>query len=68
MRPLKCILLIDDSDADIFLHRRVVQRLGCAETIVTASHGQAALDLLSRSKDGVFLQPELILPAAKLGV
>ena len=45
-KKLKCILLIDDNDADNELHQIAIDRLGCAENIQVAHDGQEALGLL----------------------
>lgn len=60
MTKLKTILLVDDYDADNFIHRLVVERYGCAEHIEVSRDGKQALDYLKSciEKDQPF--PELI--------
>ena len=45
-RKLKSILLIEDDPATNFLHARAIRSEDCAENIITAEHGEAALKLL----------------------
>ena len=57
MRPrLGTVLLIDDQEADNYLHRRTIERSGEATSIVVHDNGQAALDYL-----GAHDPPDLIL-------
>ncbi|MCA9717531.1 MAG: response regulator [Myxococcales bacterium] len=60
MKQLRCILLVDDDDADNYYHRRVIKKVGCAERVVTASHGGEALEFLTTAVDGRYPEPELI--------
>jgi len=61
MPKLREILLVDDSDADNYFHRRVINKMGCAEAITEKPHGQAAIDYLTTANDaGVYPQPELV--------
>ncbi len=46
MIRFKEILLIDDSEIDNFVHETVLQKMGIADTISTATNGQDALDYL----------------------
>ncbi|MCA9621230.1 MAG: response regulator [Myxococcales bacterium] len=46
MKKLREILLVDDNDADNYLHRIVIEELDCAETISEARDGTQALALL----------------------
>lgn len=53
------ILVIDDSPADVFLHRLVFSQLDLAEAVIDAEHGAAALELLrAAGPDGL---PRIIL-------
>ena len=53
---LREILLVDDSEADNYIHRRVIQKSGVVETVSVARNGQEALDHLAQSEQ----PPELI--------
>lgn len=60
MHKLKNILLVDDYEADNFIHRLVIDRYGCAENIDSVGNGQEALDYIqSRAEAGQPL-PEMI--------
>lgn len=55
---LREILLVDDSPSDQYLHRRLLERLDCADRITEAAHGRAALEHLQSSErppDLIFL-------------
>lgn len=55
------IMLVDDSDADNFIHTRVLKKADVAHNIIVKNSGQAALDYLSTLGDnGTFPAPELI--------
>lgn len=60
MAPLDLLLLVDDSEADIFLLRRVITKGNVAKTIQVAHHGQQAINLLSTPVDGEYLCPDII--------
>ncbi len=55
-RKLNCVLLIDDSEATNFVHKRIVDLSGFAEHSVTVPGGIEALDYINTSD----LTPELI--------
>lgn len=57
---IKCILLIDDNEADNFFSELVINELDCAEKVVAVQSGQAALDYLTKPLNGVYPQPTLI--------
>lgn len=46
-KKLNCILLIDDSEADNFLHKRVINKMNCAEKVLAIQSGEEALDFLN---------------------
>ncbi len=61
-QKLNKILLIDDSDADNFIHKRVIQKAGIAHEIIVKNSGEAALEYLStEAADGQYPTPELVL-------
>jgi CheY-like chemotaxis protein len=59
-KKLNCVILIDDDEPTNFLHRRVIERYGCAERIEVFQEAQLALDFLHTTENGVFVRPELI--------
>lgn len=62
MNKLRCVLLVDDHDADNFIHGRLIRRSGIAERIEVALHGAAAMEFLTTmGPDGTYPRPELIL-------
>ena len=54
------VLLIDDYEADNFLHRMVLEEMGCAETISEKNNGREALNYLTTEVDGQLPSPDLI--------
>ncbi len=60
MNKLKTVLLVDDYDADNFIHRLVVERYGCAEHIEVCRDGKQALDYLRGCIERDNTLPELI--------
>lgn len=58
---LRTVLLIDDCDADNFLHRRAIQRSGLVEEIVVQPDGEAGLAYLQSCADAGDAFPELVL-------
>ncbi|MEN8718987.1 MAG: response regulator, partial [Oceanococcaceae bacterium] len=60
MNTLKTVLLVDDYEADNFIHRLALERLGCVEQVIGCNDGREALDCLhDRDRVGQPL-PELI--------
>ena len=59
-KKLNSILLVDDDEATIYLHKTMIEIVDCAEKIVIAENGEEAIKLLSDKVDGEFLQPSLI--------
>ena len=61
MTLLQRILLIDDSEADNFLHSRIIQKSGITEEIVVKTGVLEALDYLStRLETGEFPAPQMV--------
>lgn len=54
------ILLIDDSRADNFLHKRVVESAGVAERVTICFGAREALDYLADKSSGRYPCPDLI--------
>ncbi len=59
-KQLNCILLIDDDEATNYIHKRVINEIGCAKKVVAVRSGQAALDFLNEQIDGSYSQLDLI--------
>jgi len=57
---LRSILLIDDNEADNFLHKLVIRDADCTEQVVAVNGGQEALDYLRQAEEGLHLPPDLI--------
>lgn len=60
MKKLNRVLLVDDYDADNFLHQMLFEEMDCAEDIVTKLNGREALDYLTTPQDGELPTPDLI--------
>lgn len=60
MKKLRCILLVEDNAADVFLHKRAIRKAGCADDVAVARHGAEALSYLSTPVAGKYPQPNLI--------
>lgn len=59
--PLDKVLLIDDSEADNFLHQRILRRLQFARRIEVRYSAEEALAYLSSHVEGAYPRPDLIL-------
>jgi CheY-like chemotaxis protein len=60
-QKLNKILLIDDSDADNFIHKRVIQKAEVAHSVVAKNSGEAALRYLStQDENGNYPVPDLV--------
>lgn len=57
---LRCILLIDDNEADNFLHQTVIEDSGLAERVVAVTSGREALDFLTTREEDGFPRPDII--------
>lgn len=60
MSKLNTILLVDDYEADNFIHRLVIERYDCAEQIEVCVDGKQALDFVQARIDAGEALPELI--------
>ncbi len=60
MKKLKRVLLIDDYEADNFMHEMLFEEMGCAEEVVVKLNGQEALEYLTTPVDGQLPRPDLI--------
>ena len=59
-RQLNCILLVDDNDADNYLHKLVIDKAGITEKVVAVESGEEALAFLRSKENGQHPQPDLI--------
>lgn len=59
-RPLDCIMLIEDCEADTYLHSKIIRDVGVAKDVVAVSCGDEALEYLRRKEPSATAQPELI--------
>lgn len=58
---LDCIMIVDNSMSDNFLHERMMQRMGCANHVAVMRTGHGAIDYLSSADKKGCLPPQLIL-------
>ncbi len=61
MKKLNCILLVDDDEDCNFYHKKVINKLDCAENTQFARDGVEALDILKKNVNSNGNIPELIL-------
>jgi len=57
---LNCILLIDDDESVNFINQMVIEKLGCAEKVITCLNGMSAIEYLKSYEDGKHPQPDLM--------
>ena len=57
---LNTILLIDDNEADNYLHKMVIEELGCAKQVEVVYDGEEAIQYLTQEKNGVIPIPDII--------
>jgi CheY-like chemotaxis protein len=61
LRKLRRILLIDDSKADNFIHRRRIEKMAIAADIVVKANGREGLDYLTTPlPDGRYPNPDIL--------
>ena len=58
---LDCIMIVDDSPSDNFLHERMILRMGFAKHVVIMRTGHGAIDHLTNYDKKRCLPPQLIL-------
>ncbi|GAB2589523.1 response regulator [Spirosoma areae] len=66
LRPIRCILLIDDDPDDNFLHQLVIDDSGLCDQVRVAQTGRDALRYLSDPNHPEYIRPDLILTDIKL--
>ncbi|MEL7063995.1 MAG: response regulator [Bacteroidota bacterium] len=57
---IKCILLVDDNQADNYLHQMVIEKMGIAQDIRTVHTGEEALEYLQQHDKTRYPEPNLI--------
>lgn len=60
INKLRCILLIDDTDATNFINKILINKANCSEKIIALESGKNAIDYLTSLNDKKQLLPELI--------
>ncbi len=60
MRKVKNILLIDDSEADNFIHKRVIEKSGVTENVTLKYSGLDAIEYLTTLVNKKYPAPEII--------
>ena len=60
-KPLECVLLVDDNEADNYLHKRIISKSGLCKRIVVCMDGQEALEFLTTKDKDHYSKPDLIL-------
>lgn len=65
MSKIKCIMLLDDNEADNEYHKIIIERSGTVENVITFSSSIKALEYLTKcyapeSNPGECLKPDLI--------
>ncbi len=59
-KKLNCVLLVDDDNDCNYLHRRLLNKMGCTELVQVAVDGREALDFLTSTIDGKHPVPAVI--------
>ena len=57
---IKCILLVDDNQADNYLHKMVIEKMRIAQDIRIVQTGEEALEYLQQHDKTRFPEPNLI--------
>jgi CheY-like chemotaxis protein len=58
INKLSCILLVDDDEADNYIHQMIIESMDITERIVVSENGKEALEFLQNVDENL---PELIL-------
>jgi CheY-like chemotaxis protein len=68
LKPISCILLVDDDDTTNFVNMRLLRKMNIAERIEVAKDGSAALEYLNSVPKGESnsVRPELMLVDIKM--
>ena len=57
---IKCILLVDDNQADNYLHKMVIEKMGVVQEVRVVQTGEEALAYLQQDDKTLYPQPNLI--------
>ncbi|KXX72420.1 response regulator [Flammeovirga sp. SJP92] len=60
-KKLDKILIIDDSEADVFIMKRIINKAEVTNNIITAFGAQEALEYLSQKIEGCYPKPNIVL-------
>lgn len=60
-KKLNTILLIDDNECNIFLHKHLINKCKLCDKVLGFTDAQSALNYLVTPYDGQYINPELIL-------
>jgi CheY-like chemotaxis protein len=66
IKPLSCILLVDDDDTTNFVNHRLLRKMSLAEHVEVAKDGTAALQYLNSVSNQGNGRPELMLVDIKM--
>lgn len=61
LKPIRCILLIDDDPDDNYLHQLVIDESGLFGTVRVVENGQKGLDYLTQTDHPDYVRPDVIL-------
>lgn len=62
-KKLNCILLVDDDSSTNYLHKMVIEEVGCAEKCVAVQSGEAALEYLNEHPAPGLIFLDINMPA-----
>lgn len=60
MNRVKNVLLVDDNDADNYVHKRVIEESGCSARIVVKENGKLAIEYIENELDGSDESPWIV--------
>src|SRR5687768_10469891 len=55
-----CVLLVDNDEPTNFLHKMIIEKHGCAETIEVAESAMKALAFLTQKVNDCYANPDII--------
>lgn len=61
MKEVECILLVDDSEADLYLHQLTIKESGRDIEVQTAHDGRQAFDYLMKAEAGATSWPDIVI-------
>lgn len=60
MKKIKSVMIIDDNEIDIFIHKKVIESMNITERILTFTHGTDALNHLKLIEEKRLIIPYLL--------